>query len=250
MANYSHYKFPLVIPSGIDQVYNYGNVITFSDSKLEEGQNVNKTFSIQSSTNNLFYLVQHYGDDQKTLFNKVTVFKNSNVVMEFLDKYEVGASVWHRYISKREYTYNLNGELQFMSQNKYVTRRINSTALTGFMESPDASFLAFDFETFNSTPNLAYETIVPYLLAFYTEDPKTKDKEIKSFFLTDYTNPQAMVENALKFLVDYHKDMAIIHKANYELEYQKYLAVQSEKAKYLELLDPEIKFKPKARRDD
>ena len=59
-----------------------------------------------------------------------------------------------------------------------------------------------------------------------------------------------MVENALKFLVDYHKDMAIIHKANYELEYQKYLAVQSEKAKYLELLDPEFKFKPKARRDD
>ena len=249
-ANYSNYIFPVVIPSGIDQIYNYGNVISIVDSKLEEGQNVNKFFTVQSSTNNLFYLVQHYGDDQKTLFNKVTVFKNSNVVMEFLDKYEVGASVWHRYISKREYTYNLNGELQFMSQNKYVTRRINSTALTGFMESPDASFLAFDFETFNSTPNLAYETIVPYLLAFYTEDPKTKDKEIKSFFLTDYTNPQAMVENALKFLVDYHKEMAIIHKADYELEYKKYLAVQTEKAKYLELLDPEFKFKPKARRDD
>lgn len=250
LANYSHYKFPIVVPSGIDQIYNYGNVISIFDSKLDEGQNINKVLTVQSSTNNLFYLIQHYGNDQGTLYNKVSVLKNSNVVMEFMDKYEIGAQVWYRYISKREYTYNLNCELEFMTQNKFVSKRINSTALTGFMSTTDRSFLTLDFECFNITPKLAYETIVPYLLAFYTEEPKTKEKEVASFFLTDFTNPQVMVENALAYLVDYHKEMAIIHRNDYELEYQKYLADQSEKAQYLELLDPNVVFKPKARRDD
>ena len=37
LANYSHYKFPLVIPSGIDQIYNYGNVISIDYKDTLDG---------------------------------------------------------------------------------------------------------------------------------------------------------------------------------------------------------------------
>jgi len=247
-ANYSHFKIPVVSPSGIDQIFNYGDVLLLEDLPLLEGQSINKNFVIQAKTNNGIFKVHHYGNEETVLINKVSIFKKSMKILEFIDKINVNESEWTRSINSREYVYNLEGEFLLMTQNKNIFKRINSTKTGGFMPSSERDFVTMDFETFKHTSGDLLSNLVPYLLVFYSINKGENDQS--SYYLTDFNSPDEMINRALKDLIKYHKVNALINKKKYDFAYDQYLKEFNEKVAYLKLKDPTINPIPKKYRDD
>lgn len=248
MANYSHYKIPVVVPNGIEQIYNYGKVISKIVIENTEDK-INMVFNVQSN-NNLIFVVHHYGNPTKLLYNKVTVLKNGDTVLEFLDRIKIGEDRWFRMFNSREYEYNLNGDLLFLTQNKHITKKINSTQLAGFMDTADQNFVTLDFETFNSVPGSSDKLLKPYLLVFHSMKADTKEKVNEVFYLTDYESSEIMILHAIKQLIKFHKHNSLINRKNYNIAYDAYYKEFEEKAKHIKLKDPQANPTPKARRDD
>ena len=248
MANYSHYKIPVVVPNGIDQIYNYGKVISKIIIENTESK-INIIFTVQGS-NNILFTIQHHGIPGKILYNKVSVIKNGDTVLEFIDTIKNNADKWIRNFNSREYEYNLNGDLLFLTQNKNVTKNINSTKLAGFMHETDQNFVTLDFETFNNVPGSGNDVLMPYLLVFHSINADSKEKINEVFYLTDYESPEIMIIQAIKRLIKFHKQNSLIDRENYNTAYNAYLKEFEKKAEYIKLKDPNANPTPKARRDD
>ena len=205
IGQFTHNKLPIISP--FDDMLLYGRIVTFHDES-KEGY-IKKTYTVQPEKGkNTYYIVQTGNEVVRR--NEVKVFKNGLTLFSYTDMAASEQNLWIRTFNEKEYVYDKENNLVVMSQDKKISKFIESI---GKDSERETNFVTLDIETFkdkdysndaNSHSGCLSTTLTPYVICYHT------GSQSQSFNLSDYSLPGDMLKACFLSLFEYHKNSAAL----------------------------------------